>query len=284
MTDKLATVLTLDEIKRAEPDRITYRAVIDPVFTIGPKVHGGSLQMVVAHAAREALTALTAPDDPKAESAAEQIPVAISSDFLNAPDAAEIDLEVTLRKRGKTVTVISVDAVQTDRVMVSSSITMARPDTGPSHHTGASVLDGVPVEPPPSALALDGSPLASVNHLGPVLDLRIDPETMPFVEGKQGEPLVRGWIQPKGVAPDTDFAVLVCDISIPVVANLGLHGWAPTVQLTTYVRRHPAPGWLRFAATTVEVGPGMFEEDHLVVDSTGTVVAQSRQLALLPRR
>ena len=78
--------------------------------------------------------------------------------------------------------------------------------------------------------------------------------------------------------------MLVCDISPPVVMNLALFGWAPTVQLTTYVRRHPAPGWLRFAATSTEVGPGMFEEDHLVVDSTGTVVAQSRQLALIPQR
>ncbi|NED69040.1 thioesterase family protein, partial [Streptomyces sp. SID10244] len=215
---------------------------------------------------------------------AAKIPVAISSDYLAAPDAAAIDLEVLLRKRGRTVTVMTVDAVQGGRTMVSSSVTCARPDAGAPHHTAPTVLDGTPSEPPPSGIALDDSPIAEVNHLGPALDFVLDPETFPIARGETGEPVVRGWVRPKGGEPDTNFAVLVCDISPPVVMNLALFGWAPTVQLTTYIRRHPAPGWLRFAATSTEVGPGMFEEDHLVVDSTGTIVAQSRQLALIPQR
>lgn len=52
--------------------------------------------------------------------------------------------------------------------------------------------------------------------------------------------------------------------------------------MTTYLRRRPAPGWLRIIATTHEVGGRMFDEDQLVIDSTGAVVAQSRQLALMP--
>ncbi|MGC4961609.1 thioesterase family protein [Gordonia sp. DT218] len=298
MTQKLTDVLALTEVGRSGDDRITYRAVMDPVFTIGPKVHGGSLQMVVAHAARQALTELSPPgasdslpgasgslpgaSDDDTETA--KIPVAISSDYLAAPDAAAIDLEVLVRKRGRTVTVMTVDAVQGGRTMVSSSITCARPDTGAPHHTAPTVLDGMPVEPPPGGIALDDSPIAEVNHLGPALDFVLDAETFPIARGETGEPVVRGWVRPKGGEPDTNFAVLVCDISPPVVMNLALFGWAPTVQLTTYIRRHPAPGWLRFAATSTEVGPGMFEEDHLVVDSTGTVVAQSRQLALIPQR
>ena len=274
----LSRLLALTEIGRTAEQTITYRAEVDPVFTIGPKVHGGSLQMVVAHAARLALTALSPDAD------VEQIPVAISSDFLAAPDAARIDLEVTLRKRGRTVTVLCVDAIQDGRVRVASSVTMVRPDTGESHHTAASVLDGVPAEPTSEGLALDDSPIAQINHLSPALDLVLDAASLPGLRGETGEPLVRGWVKPKGADPDTDFAVLACDISLPVVANLGLHGWAPTVQLTTYIRRRPAPGWLRFAATSLEVGPGMFEEDHLVVDSTGTIVAQSRQLALIPQK
>lgn len=291
MTAKLTELLTLTEVDRGEPDAVTYSAHIDPTFTIGPKVHGGSLQMVVAKAAREALTALTpSPADLAADPAAQKfadataamIPVAISSDYLTAPDADDIDLVVKVLKRGRTVTVLRVDAVQGGRTMVTSSVTMARPDTDPSHHSGPTVLDGTPAEPPATGITLDGSPVAEVNHLGSAIDLVLDSETFPVVRGETGEPLVRGWIRPKGLDPDEYFSVLVCDISPPVVMNLALFGWAPTVQLTTYVRRHPAPGWLRFAATSTEVGPGMFEEDHLVVDSTGTVVAQSRQLALIP--
>ena len=292
MSHKLAEILALAEVSRDDADRITYRATIDPVFTIGPKVHGGSLQMVVANAARRALADL-APNDQAAgargTSAADatadgKIPVAITSDYLTAPDAADVDLEVTIRKRGRTVTVMTVDAVQNGRTMVSSSVTCARPDTGAPHHSAPSVLDDTPAEPPTDGIGLDNSPMAEVNHLGPALDLVLDPATFPMVRGETGEPTVRGWARPKDAESDIDFAVLVCDISPPVVMNLALFGWAPTVQLTTYVRRHPAPGWLRFAATSTEVGPGMFEEDHLVVDSTGTVVAQSRQLALIPQR
>ncbi|WP_055475204.1 thioesterase family protein [Gordonia sp. HS-NH1] len=282
MTSKITEVQELTEVDRSGPDSLTLRAHIDATFTIGPKVHGGTLQMVVAKAARTALSALTPDGDRLAESAAAMIPVAISSDYLTAPDAADIDLVVGVRKRGRTVTVLSVDAVQLGRTVVSSSVTMARPDSGRPHHSGPTVLDTLPVGPSPTGIPLDGSPIAEVNHLGPAIDLVLDSETFPVVRGETGEPLVRGWIRPKGVEPDEYFTVLVGDISPPVVMNLALFGWAPTVQLTTYVRRHPAPGWLRFAATSSEVGPGMFEEDHLVVDSTGTVVAQSRQLALIP--
>ncbi len=297
MTSKITEVLALTEVERGGPDSITLRAHIDETFTIGPKVHGGSLQMVVAKAARTALTALTpvpGPDgdtkdgdtkdgDTKAaDAAAAMIPVAIASDYLTAPDAADVDLAISVRKRGRTVTVLQVDAVQQGRTVVSSSVTMARPDSGTPHHSGPNVLDGTPAEPPSTGISLDGSPIAEINHLGAAVDLVLDAETFPMVRGETGEPLVRGWIRPKGLDPDEYFAVLVCDISPPVVFNLAMFGWAPTVQLTTYVRRHPAPGWLRFAATSTEVGPGMFEEDHLVVDSTGTVVAQSRQLALIP--
>ncbi|MCG7631700.1 thioesterase family protein [Gordonia McavH-238-E] len=282
MTSKITEVQELTEVGRGGPDSITLRAHIDATFTIGPKVHGGTLQMVVAKAARTALTALTPDGDRLAESAAAMIPVAISSDYLTAPDAADIDLEISVRKRGRTVTVLTVDAVQLGRTVVSSSVTMARPDSGRPHHSAPTVLDALPVEPSPTGIPLDGSPIAEVNHLGAAIDLVLDSATFPVVRGETGEPLVRGWIRPKGVEPDEYFTVLVGDISPPVVMNLALFGWAPTVQLTTYVRRHPAPGWLRFAATSSEVGPGMFEEDHLVVDSTGTVVAQSRQLALIP--
>ncbi len=79
------------------------------------------------------------------------------------------------------------------------------------------------------------------------------------------------------------FALMTGDISAPVTMNRGMFGWAPTVQLTTYLRRRPAPGWLRVAATSTVIGSTWFEEDHLILDSTGAVVVQSRQLAMVPR-
>ncbi len=285
----LSELLDLEVVDRSMGTAsVTYRTVVDPAFTIGPKVHGGSLQMVVTAAARRALGDLAATDaDPGMIDGVTAL--AVSSDYLAAPDPAEIEIEVTVVKRGRTVSIARVDVTQGARTMVSSTVTLGRPDTGNPHYRTAHLLDGLPAEPTDDGYGIDGTPLGEINHLGAAIDLTLDPASFPAARGDSGEPVVRGWVRPKEAEaqPATmnwDFPVLVCDISPPVVMNLGMFGWAPTVQLTTYLRRVPAPGWLRFAASAVEVGQGMFAEDHLVTDSAGAVVAQSRQLALIPVR
>lgn len=269
----------------------TFLATIDPAFTIGPKVHGGTMQMIVAHAAAAAFGDRAAADgatpaapDAGGRAGAGQVPIAIASDYLAAPDPGVVDLTVTLRKRGRTVSLVTVDLGQGGRTMVSSSVTLGRLDSGRAHHSAPGLVDDLPAQPPADGFVVGASPVSEVMHLATAVDLVLDPATFPVVRGEQGDPVVRGWARPQEGEPDTDFAILVCDVSPPVVMNLALFGWAPTVQLTTYVRREPAPGWLRFAASSVEVGAGMFEEDHVVVDATGALVAQSRQLALIPQR
>lgn len=290
MSTALGELLTLEMIDRPGDGAVVYRGVISPVFTIGPKVHGGSVQMMVAAAAREAL-ALTWDRDPAQLEGV--VAIAVSSDYLAAPDPAEVQLAVRVLKRGRTVSLAQVDVTQGDRVMVTNSVTLGRPDSGVAHHRAGMALDDLPVSPTPAAVQIDDSPMGEVMHLAPALDLALDPDWFPAMRGGIGEPAIRGWSRPKdrGDQPPSmahDFPVLVCDISPPVVMNLGMFGWAPTVQLTTYVRRLPEPAgpgesdWLRFAATSTEVGQGMFAEDHLVIDRTGATVAQSRQLALIP--
>ena len=60
--------------------------------------------------------------------------------------------------------------------------------------------------------------------------------------------------------PDALFAVLCGDVSVPVTFGVNRMGWAPTVQ----------------------IGQDWFDEDHIVVDSLGRIVVQSRQLAMVP--
>ena len=59
-------------------------------------------------------------------------------------------------------------------------------------------------------------------------------------------------------------------------------GWAPTVQLQVLVRALPAPGWCLVEARASEVAGGWVDEDYRIWDSTGRLVAQSRQLARVP--
>jgi len=72
---------------------------------------------------------------------------------------------------------------------------------------------------------------------------------------------------------------LIVDAAPPAVLELGIA--STTVELTVHLRARPAPGWLACRTWTSYVGGGYHEEDFEVWDSAGTLVAQSRQLALI---
>src|ERR1700722_10711033 len=72
---------------------------------------------------------------------------------------------------------------------------------------------------------------------------------------------------------------LLVDSTAPSVLELGMT--STTVQLTVHLRGHPAPGWLACRAAARFVSGGYHEEDFEVWDSAGTLVAQSRQLAMI---
>ena len=100
-----------------------------------------------------------------------------------------------------------------------------------------------------------------------------------------GIPRFRGWFRLRNEEPIDCFGLLVAvDAFPPTVFNAQLPiAWTPTLELTTHVRGRPEPGWLRCEFTTRFISGGFLEEDGEVWDSTGRLVAQSRQLALLPR-
>ena len=112
------------------------------------------------------------------------------------------------------------------------------------------------------------------------------------------DPAVIGWVndQPSGLPemrgyfalreprdPDALLLALAVDGLPPVVFGLGATGWAPTVELTMYMRMVPAPGPLRVAARCRHVSGGWFDEEAEVWDAAGNLVAQSRQIARVGR-
>ena len=237
----------------------------------GPKVHGGAMLALCANAAR-------------LEHGDEKVwPIAISGNFLWAPDPGPMRVTTTVRKRGRRVSLLDVELTQGDRTAVRAAVTMGEPE----HHVPPllSVNPVVPLmtpEPPPGLAPIGpGHPMADVVNLAHGCDIRPSLTTMgPRADG--GPPVIEYWVKPKGVAPDALFALLCGDVSAPVTFGVNRFGWAPTVQLTAYLRTLPADGWLRVMCTTVQIGQDWFDEDHIVVDCEGHIVVQSRQLAMVP--
>jgi hypothetical protein len=260
-----------------------YEGVLNEHWTIGPKVHGGAMLALCANAARAEFASpeFVSPDSPTSPDSPE--PIAVSGSFLWAPDPGRMQVVTTVRKRGRRVSLIDVALNQGERTALRASITMGTPE----HHVPP-LLSVNPVvslmtpDPPPDLEPIGpGHQMADIVHLAHGCDIRPSLTTFtPRSEG--GAPVIEYWVRPVDVAPDLLFALMCADVSAPVTWGVNRFGWAPTVQLTAYLRARPADGWLRVMCTTTQIGQDWFDEDHIVVDCEGRIIVQSRQLAMVP--
>ena len=116
---------------------------------------------------------------------------------------------------------------------------------------------------------------------------RFHPDDIGFRIGERsGRALVRGWFAFLNGRPIDSLALLLAsDAFPPAVFNVDVAtNWVPTVELTVHVRAIPAPGPVQCSFETRFLQNGLLEEDGEIWDSSGVLVAQSRQLALAPRR
>jgi Acyl-CoA thioesterase C-terminal domain/Acyl-CoA thioesterase N-terminal domain len=257
----------------AHPAGPVYAADLNPHWTIGPKIHGGIMVALCAKAAHEATR----------DGAGATSPLAVSANFLGAPDPGPVRLATVVRKRGRRISVVDVELIQADRTTVRAAVTVGLPgeQTEPLLLANPVVAVMAP-DPPPNITPIGpGHPMAEINHLAAGCDIRPD-MTSVWSHAAGRSPLTRSWVRPRGEPTDALFALTAGDISMPVTFAVGRTGWAPTVQLTAYLRGVPADGWLRVTCTTTQIGQTWFDADHTVVDSVGRVVVQTRQLAMVP--
>ena len=246
-------------------------------WTIGPKVHGGVMVALCAKAGRAAYH--DSGGDPAAYA------VAVSANFLSAPNPGEVLLHTAVRKRGRRIGLVDVELVQGERACVHAVVTLGEPEhrDGPGGEplmSSRAVTELMAPEPPADVIAIGPDhPAAKINNLSH--GCHIHPQIQDSLIGG-GAPVFKTWVRPKAEPVDELFALVCGDISLPVSYAAGRPGWAPTVQLTAYLRGLPADGWLRVLCTATEIGQDWFDEDHTVVDSTGRIVVQTRQLALVP--
>jgi hypothetical protein len=260
-------------------DPTTYDAQLTAAWQIGDGVNGGLLMSLLANALRSATADGPHPD-----------PLSMSAYYLSASTAGAATVRTEVVRAGRSLTSLACSLTQShgdsevERIRALATygdLTGLPPDA----HTTATPPDLPPVELCVSASDAPPTDAMSQVEFLQRLDLRLDPACMGWSVGKpSGRGLLQGWLRmADGRQPDPLSLLLAADAFPPVSFDLGMVGWTPTLELTVHVRARPAPGWLRVKVSTVNVAGGMLEEDAEVWDSADRLVAQSRQLALLPR-
>jgi acyl-CoA thioesterase len=250
-------------------DDSTYDVELDLGWSIGGRPNGGYLLAAIARAATDA--------------AGRDHPLAVSGHFLRPPAGGPAEVRTEVVKSGRTVATVRATLWQDGQACLDALVTAGRLPDAAADHVGTPM----PSLPPPEECRSRADTPFRVELLDNV-DVRLDPATVPTAENA-GAPLVRGWMALRdadlgdGSPADVLALLLAVDVAPPTVFRLGLVGWAPTVELSALLRAVPAPGWLAFEAEASVVAGGWFDENATVWDSTGRVVAQARQLALVGR-
>ncbi|WP_030749509.1 thioesterase family protein [Streptomyces sp. NRRL F-5135] len=252
-----------------------YDADLSPDWTVANVLNGGYLLAVLGRALADALPH---PD-----------PFALSAHYLSPSVPGPAVIRTQTVRAGRTLATGQASLFQTGedgreveriRVLGSYGDLAALPDDVRTSATP-------PVMPPSERCVSpdDGPRLPGDFALIDRLALRLDPATVGWALGEpSGRGEVRAWFDfADGRAPDPVSLLLTVDALPPTAFDLGLLGWAPTVELTAHIRCRPAPGPLRVAITTRNLAGGFLEEDAEVWDSADRLVCQSRQLARAPR-
>lgn len=206
-----------------------------------------------------------------------------------------------LRPVGPGPAVVDVDTIRSGRTLATATACLSRDgkalievlgafgDLGtPASSEGAPhLVRGEPPYLPPVGECISlRDALEAPTEFSSKVDIRFHPEDIGFVSGApSGVPRMRGWIRlADGSHFDTIGVLLAADAFPPTVFNVSLPvAWAPTVELTVHVRARPQPGWLRGIFETRFVTGGRLEVDGELWDTGDQLVAQSRQIALVPR-
>jgi len=248
-------------------DETTWAGEIAPGWDIGGNADGG---YTLAIAARAAAEASGRPD-----------PVTVTGHYLAPGRPGPVQIEARVLRRGRRFSTVAATLASAGVPVVAVLGSFA--ELG--GYAGPERVDAAPPDlpPPEDCYLIEATETFPPPFMGRV-ELRLHPDELPFT-GPTGPPRVSGWFRFPGGEPIDPLGLLVAvDAFPPTVFRAGLPvAWTPTLELTAHVRARPEPGWLRCAFTTRFITGGFLEEDGEVWDASGRLVAQSRQLALIPR-
>ncbi|WP_067174142.1 thioesterase family protein [Microtetraspora niveoalba] len=259
-----------DEATQAiKVDDTTYDVCLDDGYAIGGPLNGGYLMAAMLRAVTDAS------EHPH--------PVSTSAQFLKPIPPGPATVRLERLKTGRTAAMTRATLMRDGERFIDMQVTTATLDPEAAPH-----WSGVPQTAMPGlddCVRLPTPKPESNMTLGAQIELRFDPDSIGWLRGApSGRPESRAYfrmVEPQD--PDPYVIALAVDALPPVVFSAGGRGWAPTVELTWYLRALPAPGWLTLLGSGRLVSDGWFDEEVEVWDSAGRLVAQSRQLARVGR-
>ena len=248
---------------------------VHPLWAVGDKPNGGYLLAMLGRAAR-AVARDGGPADWEVQSA--------GVTYLRPPDLGPGTVRTTVLRQGRTAAHVRAVLSQGADDLVDAVFVVGA--LGDGSHVR---YDGTPslAAPDPEGCVRLPSRIPGGLHVGinEVLELRLSPATLPFTDAPPppGTPAeLRGWTRfADGREPDALSLLFSADAIPPATLMIGSTGWVPTLQLSTYVRACPAPGWLGIRISANVVADGTVDETCVLWDGRGRVVAQSSQLARL---
>ncbi len=245
-----------------------FDAEVVPGWDVAGNANGGYLMAIAARA----MAAVSKPH-----------PVALTAHYLAPAKPGPVTVRPRVVKEGRRFSTVSASLEGAERPLIQLLGSFA--DLGEVE--GPVRIDAEPPElpAPEDCFAMKrsggGSPPPLMSHL----DLRLHPDDARFAQGAPtGRPEFRGWLRMRDEPLDAFALLLAVDVFPPTIFNANLPiAWTPTLELTAHVRGLPVEGWLRCRFSTRFITGGLLEEDGEIWDESGRLVAQSRQLALVPR-
>ena len=209
-------------------------------------------------------------------------PISVTTHYLRPGSGGQPGVVATeLVRSGRSVTTGRATLIQDDRPRIEVLAAMGNLSGQSGHDNEITIAQPVDMPPPEACVERDGLEQGVKLFIASRVDLRVHPDTS--MAGKSTEAETLAWIRlADGREPDALGAVLFSDAFAPsIFTRLGRVGWVPTIELTVHVRRRPSPGWMLGRFVTEDLYDGRMVEDGWLWDSEGTLVARSRQLAML---
>ncbi len=246
-----------------------WRGEIAAGWDIGGVANGGYLLALVA----AAIAPLTGHPDP----------VTVTAHYTAPARSGPVEVRSQLLRKGRRLGTARGELWQDDRVVAFVLGTfgdLSVTGEGLRHEAGLPELPAVDV-----CVSTSEDTSGFVPPIASRVTMRLHPGHVGFAAGKpHGTAEMAGWARFADERPIDPLALLLLsDTFPPPVFNAGLPiAWVPTIELTVHLHKRPVPGWIGAWFRTDHINAGFLEEDGVLWDESGELVAVSRQIAVVP--